>query len=130
MVSDVRISYASMVGWVLLQARQSRGLSQAHVAERVGLTQSTWARIEKGLVWINAVQMAKFSDLVGEPVSVLYRRVEDAVAVCELHGQQVTYDRPVTPKTEQDPGAAVSGRFLFGTALAGVITGYLLSREP
>lgn len=39
-------SYPAIVGTVLVNIRESRGMTQAALAAKIGLASSTWSRIE------------------------------------------------------------------------------------
>lgn len=58
-------TWPTIVGFVLLHARSARGLHQADVAAAVGVTQSTWSRIERGESALTIDQLALAADALG-----------------------------------------------------------------
>lgn len=55
-------TYPALVGSIIAQCRKDKGIGQADFAEMVGLGQSTWSRIEKGLSALTVEQLAKAAD--------------------------------------------------------------------
>lgn len=123
MNAPLKVPYTGVLGHVLQQCRRAAGFSQASMAERVGLTQSTWAKIEKGLVPINAVQLVLFSEATERDCSVLFQQVESAVAAFQDSGHEVVLEK--LPAKVSD----ASSNFILGAALAGLLTTVLLSRD-
>ena len=113
MNEQAMVPYTALVGWGLKTSRQRCGLSQAAVASRLGITQSAWAKIEKGVVPINVIQLAQFSDIVGEDVSDIFRGVEHAAAMVQGRGTDVVFERVES--------RADSGNLILGAALAGLL---------
>ena len=95
--------------------RREVGLSQTQVAVRLRITQSAWAKIEKGIVPLNALQEAEFCKLVGVLVSEMLARVEQIIAEFEAGGGVILYQR-VPPKLS-DAGS----NLLLGAALVGLL---------
>ncbi|MBL9004710.1 MAG: ImmA/IrrE family metallo-endopeptidase [Myxococcales bacterium] len=57
-------------------ARQSRGLTQSEMAERLGVTQSKLSKIEGGLLSVSGDMLTGFSKLLDYPVSFFMRQDE------------------------------------------------------
>ena len=121
MTSPAKIPFTALLGWVLQAQRKEAGLSQAAVARHVGIQQSAWAKIEKGVYPINVIQLVHFSELVGVDLSVLFARVERAQERVHSMGNQVFLDR--APSTNRD----AAGSLLIGAALGALLSGLLLS---
>lgn len=83
-------SYHAIVGQVLAATRQQRELSQADVADAVGVTQSTWSRLERGQQILGLGQLRAASQFLGvQPYEVL-EQAEVAVEHCRAEGVEVT----------------------------------------
>ena len=68
----VAVSYPAIVGAILLAKRKEIGLSQAEMADAVGLNVSTWSRVENGESAMTIEQLASAaSALKVLPSSVL-----------------------------------------------------------
>ncbi len=60
-----RIAYDAAVGRVLAVLRHKWGMSQHQLAQRIGATQSTLSRAEKGTSQLEAFQQLQFAELCG-----------------------------------------------------------------
>jgi len=83
----VAVSYPAVLGAVLLAMRKSRedkGMSQAEMAEAVGLNVSTWSRIENGDAAMTIEQLVAAAAALGvKPSSILQTtegKLDDLVA--------------------------------------------------
>lgn len=61
------ISRAAVLGQVLAYHRKAKGFQQAEVAARVGVTQATWSRIERGSIGISVEQLNLAAQCLGMP---------------------------------------------------------------
>jgi transcriptional regulator with XRE-family HTH domain len=80
------VTYPALTGAVLVAKRKEMGLSQAEVAERVGLTVSTWSRIENGESALTIEQLAMAAQALGVVPSAILRSTEDKVAELSTRG--------------------------------------------
>jgi len=58
-------SYPAIVGQVLCELRKAAGLEQAELARAIGVTQSTWSRIETGSSALTIEQLADAAEMLG-----------------------------------------------------------------
>ncbi len=72
--------YALVLGRVIGALRERHGMSQAALAERVGLTQSTLSRIERGQARPDAFTLRRLADAFGVTPGVLSDWVDQAYA--------------------------------------------------
>ena len=120
MSAELKVPYTGVHGWVLQHHRASAGFSQAGIAREMGMTQSGWAKIEKGLVPINSIQLHLFAQKVGQPTQQIHRDVDHLVARLRSEGREVSLDRP-------PPKAADSlGKFILGAGLAALLVNLML----
>lgn len=54
-------TYQAIVGEIIVQRRKERGLNQEDLAQKVGMSQSAWSRVEKGESNLSLEQLAKVS---------------------------------------------------------------------
>lgn len=82
------------IGLWLRKARESLGLSQAEVAEEVGLPRPAISLIESGRRSVSSLELAKFADLYRRPLSYFLRPrrelAEDEVVSVLLRAENVT----------------------------------------
>ena len=58
------VPYAAIVGKLLQQQRDARGILQVTVAEALGLSQSAYSRLEKGESAMNIAQLRQISQVM------------------------------------------------------------------
>ena len=63
----------------LIGARLSADLTQAQVAERMGITQSAVARLESGMASPSFTTLRRFAEATGTKVRVSFLRMESSV---------------------------------------------------
>lgn len=57
--------------------RENKDLSQEHLADRLGISQSTYAKIESGLIKLDLLRLEKIASILGEPVGYFVNKKED-----------------------------------------------------
>jgi transcriptional regulator with XRE-family HTH domain len=70
------INYKSNFGEFLREARKEVGLSQKVFANKIGISQSSYAPLERGNGCIRIEKLQKISRVLGIPLSELFKRVE------------------------------------------------------
>ena len=116
------VSYSGVVGWVLQQKRNQRGLSQAAVGHHLGVSQPTWAKIEKGIIPIQVIQLAQFAELVEVHLSSIFEDVDRTITSLKRQGTEVIYERSPAP------AEAGQGNWVLGAALGALATAALMPR--
>lgn len=118
-IDQERTTYPAVVGRILAMLREKHGMEQSDVADRVGLSQSTWSRIERGESAFTMEQLATVSSVFGTSPGHILRRADEAVAGLERMNIIVEPGRPIrTGNTALTLiGAAVLG-FLIAKALS------------
>ena len=76
----------------LTMARESRGVSQASLAEAVGVTQGLISKAENGIVSLSTDEVQKVAKVLDYPVSLFYDRdhMREAGSGCLYHRQRKT----------------------------------------
>ncbi|SEH04592.1 helix-turn-helix domain-containing protein [Candidatus Venteria ishoeyi] len=117
-------TYPSIVGQILARKRGEQRIEQAEIAAKVGVTQSTWSRIERGESAFTIEQLAKAAKALGcKPHNIL----EDADrAKVQLRDQGVEIqDSRIDKKKQMTNGLAIIG----AAALGGLIGVALTKKE-
>lgn len=70
--------YALVLGMIIMRLRERRELTQAALAERIGVTQSTLSRIERGQVQPEPFVVRQLADAFGMTTSAFDQHVDDA----------------------------------------------------
>lgn len=91
--------YRVVVGQVLALHRVRRGAGQAELAMRLGLTQGSWSRIERGEAELTVERLRKVGRVLDVCPAAVLDQAEDAVLALETVGIVVI-------GTSDDPRAA------------------------
>jgi transcriptional regulator with XRE-family HTH domain len=83
MASEEAYVYALVLGRVIAGLRERKKISQGELAERVGITQPTLSRIERGQGQPDAFTLTKIADVLGVSVGELMAYVEKSLARTE-----------------------------------------------
>jgi transcriptional regulator with XRE-family HTH domain len=113
-------SYPALVGGVLVKQRENRGLDQGSMAKSMGLSQSTWSRIERGESALTIDHLATSARILGiRPGEIL--TAADKVAD-KFEEEKVSVN--ATRKAHNDTDKIA----LIGAAAIGAIVALILSR--
>lgn len=93
-------TFAAVIGAILAKIRDEKGLTQADVATALGLTTSTWSRIEKGESTLSAEQLWQAANRLGVSPGSILDVVTDAVSHLPASGIEVKTDKEI--KSEKD----------------------------
>lgn len=101
------VTYSTIVGQVLAKERKRRGLTQADVAEHVGLSQSSWCNIERGARPLTVDRLYRVCNTFGLKVSAGIIEVADRVSfLMGDDGFDVVHEVP--PGRKAVPASVVS----------------------
>jgi transcriptional regulator with XRE-family HTH domain len=117
--SPKSVRYATLVGQTLSWYRQLAAVEQTTVADAVGVTQSTWSKIERGESALTVEQFAKAASALGRSPLEIMQAVEHSLTQLQLQGVQVLRDRPNPPIS----GGALLGIAALALLIAKVISG-------
>ena len=111
-------TYPAIVGQILVELRKERRLEQSDLAGRIGLTQSTWSRIECGESAFSMDQLAKAATRLETTPSEILRRADEAASALREKGVIVSNERK---KTAAKVGLALVVGAALGLLIAGVL---------
>lgn len=112
-------TYQAVLGRVIAQKRQEKQIDQAQMARYVGVTRSTWSRIEAGSSALSMDQLAKAASKLDVPLGELMLEVDDIVR--ELRRQDVEVHDSRDQTTTAKVGKAATVAFLGGAVLGGIV---------
>jgi transcriptional regulator with XRE-family HTH domain len=107
-------TYTAITGAVLMRLRQSTGRQQVELAAAVGLNQSGWSKIERGVVGLTIETLALATPLLGVEPSDVMVMVDRVTRHVDGRGVQVFRSR------HGMPAEALQGQ-LSTRALAGLV---------
>lgn len=112
-------TYRSIVGQVIVNIRKKLGFDQASLANAVGVTQSTWSRIERGESPLTIDQLIKASVHLRIKSSVILSEAEQAMTNLKKQGVIVRLDH--TPEKKSTNGIAMIGAAALGALVGAAI---------
>ncbi|WP_435607932.1 helix-turn-helix domain-containing protein [Pseudomonas knackmussii] len=71
--------YEMVVAQTIAKLREERGLTQSEMAERVGLSRSTWSRIEKGESGLSLDNLKQVAEVLGKQPHELLAIVDQLI---------------------------------------------------
>lgn len=123
--NQTETTYQAIVGTILINMRQQFQIDQALVAQHVGVTPSTWSRVERGESALTVTQLAKAAEVLRVKPSVILSSAEQAKEHLERQGVHVRYDKIIKQSSQsQNHGKSDGG---VGYAVAGAALGALLT---
>ena len=112
-------SYQAVVGRVMVSFRKKIGADQAPLAASVGVTQSTWSRIERGESSLSVGQLAEAAKYLRVHPSAILLEVENAVR--ELAAQGVIVRIITAKSTKSKTGVAMIGAAALGALVGAAV---------
>ena len=100
--------YIVVVGAVLVRERQARDLTQAHIAERLGVVQNTVSRMERGQLSITIERFACWARVFGLQPRELAERVDAACVRLQALGVAVHLDMEDAPLAHRSYGTTAT----------------------
>ena len=126
-MSSEKTSYSAVLGVVLSALRRERGLEQGTMAERMGLTQASYSRLESGKSSFSVNQMFAAAEALGVPRSEFLHRLNKTITYIEESNVEISAN-PAGNKPNPEKQNSDVGQFVAGAALAAFVIG-LISRE-
>ena len=122
-------TYQTVLGRLIAQKRKERQVDQEEFARLVGISRSTWSRIEAGKSALNMEQLAKAASALDMPLGELMLEVDDVVRELKKEGVEVHDSRDHARSERVGGGRTAAVAFLGGAMLGGIITAILANRN-
>ncbi|MBO2678713.1 helix-turn-helix domain-containing protein [Shewanella insulae] len=118
------VSYSSVLGVVVANKRKEIGLEQSVMADRMGLSQASYSRLESGKSTFSVDQMFECAQSLNIPAAELFKSVLNTVENLQSSNDVVVQAQPRgnTTKAKTAEGSGV-GTFIAGAALGALIIG-------
>lgn len=117
-------SYSSVLGVLLAGMRDEQSIDQAEMAERMGLSQASYSRLEGGKSSFSMDQMFQAAAALGVSEAYLAERLTRTVTMLRANGHEVVSQARANAKAaKRDDYKAV--KIVAGAALAGLLLGLL-----
>jgi transcriptional regulator with XRE-family HTH domain len=88
-------TYQSVLGAIIssTRANSGRNITQSEIAEQLGITVSTWSRIERGESSLSLEQLVKVATFLQVPLSALFKFVEERIEELREQGVSVAVSK-------------------------------------
>ena len=121
-------TYQTVLGRLIAMKRRQRRMDQEELARHVGVSNSTWSRIEAGLSALSIDQLAKAAEKLGTPVGELTSEADDLVrALLRQEDVEVHSSRDRANSTAGNVDAP-RGVFLRGETLTATVAAMIRTK--
>ncbi len=122
-MSEKITSYSSVLGVVVSNKRQELAIDQIVIAEKIGLSQASYSRLESGKSSFSVDQMFECANALGLSVEELLRLVVNTVENLKLSGDVAVQAqvRGNSIKAQNTEVSGAVGGFIAGAALIGLL---------
>jgi transcriptional regulator with XRE-family HTH domain len=110
----------SIIGRVIVKIRKELGVEQGEMSNAVGVTQSTWSKIERGESALSVEQLIMAAGVLNINASVILSEAERAIKALKDQGVQVSRMKAPSAK-KSGSGAAMIGAAALGALVTAAI---------
>lgn len=118
-------TYQAVLGRLIVQKRQEKQIDQGEMARHVGVSRSTWSRIEAGSSALTMDQLAKAAGKLGLSLGELMLQADDVVRELRRQDVNVLDSRDQTSTAKWGKAKAATVAFLGGAVLGGIVAGIM-----
>lgn len=119
------ISYSAVVASLLANHRRIRGLEQADMAARLGITPPSYSRLETGQTALTVDALFSIAAVLGLDVSQLMAEAQNVIA--RVQSSPNAQMAPLVRSNIKNPEESSVGTFVTGAALGALIGALLAS---
>ena len=112
-------TYSAVIGGVIKQLRDTRSINQGAMAEKMGVSQAAWSKLENGKSTLTTAQLAKAADLLEVEANKIIQYADETVADFKSNGISVSYDN----KEAESKGLMLLGAAAIGALVTAIILG-------
>ena len=117
------VSYSSVLGVVVANKRKEVGIEQGDMAERMGLSQASYSRLESGKSTFSVDQMFQCAEAMNVKVEELFQLVVNMVKNLDSDEEVVVQAQPRGNASKAKSGTGNGTAFVAGAALTALIIG-------
>ena len=122
-------TYQAVLGRLIAQKRQEKQMDQGEMAEAVGVSRSTWSRIEAGDSALNLDQLAKAANKLGLSLGALMVEADEIADALRKQDVEVLDGRDQTSAARVGKTAAATVAFLGGAVLGGIVAAIMADKN-
>lgn len=120
---DKLVSYSSVLGVVVANKRKELNIEQSVMAEKMGLSQASYSRLESGKSTFSIDQMFQCSKALGVPIDELFESLLNTISSLESSGEVTVQSQQRGNTTKAKESGSGVGAFVAGAALGALIIG-------
>jgi transcriptional regulator with XRE-family HTH domain len=123
-MSDKTLSFSALVGFVLVSIRKEKLLEQGVIAQKMGITQASYSRLENGKSALSVDQLYAVSKVLGITIDDLFYAISKALNQAQAQGINVISPArgSTTKSDENNPNTAAT--LLTGAAIGAALMGF------
>jgi len=114
-----RTTYGAVVGRILANRREYLGLEQMDIAKKLGISQPSWSRIERGETALTLEALARVAMALGMTSTQILDEAESAKTGLDEMGIEVLLERP---RKGEDMAIAILGGAMLAFLIAKVFS--------
>lgn len=122
-------TYQAVLGRLIAQKRQQKQIDQGEMAKAVGVSRSTWSRIEAGESALSMDQLAKAASKLGLSLGTLMIEADEIADELRKQNVEVLDGRDQTSTAKFGKTAAATVAFLGGAVLGGIVTAIMANKD-
>jgi transcriptional regulator with XRE-family HTH domain len=124
---EKKATYSGVFGQVISNLRTAQGIEQEAMAEKMGISQASYSRLENGKATFSIDQMYQASDALGLKVNDLIEKVDNYTSHLAQEGIKV--ESQVRGNATKPTQSNEVGDFIAGAALAAIVIGAIMSTK-
>lgn len=121
------ISYSAVVARLLANHRQMKGIEQAEMAARLGITPPSYSRIETGQTALTVDTLFSIAAVLGLDVAVMMKETQNVIAKVQSTPSANLQMAPLARSNTKGAEESAVGTFVTGAALGALIGALLAS---
>ena len=122
-------TYQAVLGRLIVEKRKEKQIDQGEMARHVGVSRSTWSRIEAGVSALSMDQLVKAAGKLDMPLGELMLQADGVVRELRRQGVEVLDSKDQTSAAKREKTATTMVALLGGAVLGGIVASILAAKD-
>ena len=122
-------TYQAVLGRLIVEKRKEKQIDQGEMARHVGVSRSTWSRIEAGASALSMDQLVKAAGKLEMPLGELMLQADEVVRELRRQGVEVFDSKDQTSAAKRERTATTMVALLGGAVLGGIVASILAAKD-